>query len=180
MDEALITELQGHFDGRSRLNRVVNAIKQYKDTKEASVFFSFVDGWGKKQYLNIPIEPEELLPMLENYIKNIDKDIIEIASPPPPPIPSVNNALIVDNASEINSKVEGYKASFPETYTSCNEIRRILYESLEYRAINGLELDDYSFQIPVASDWEDKIYLFSFIGIEDGVVLFHFEGITKI
>ena len=179
MDEALITELQGHFDGRSRLNRVANAIKQYKDTKDASVFFSFVDGWGKKQYLNIHIEPEELLPMLENNIKNIDKNIIEIASPPPPPIPSVNNAFIIDNSTEINSKVVEYKASFPDTYTSCNEIRRILYETLEYRRNNNLDLDD-SFQIPVASDWEDKLYLFSFMGMENGIVFFHFDGITKI
>ncbi len=178
MDEALIIELQGHFDGRSRLKKVADAIKCY--TKDASIYYSYVDGWGNKRNINIPIEPEEILPILENYIKNIEKDIIKIAAPPPPPIPSVNNALIIDNASEINSKVEEYKISFPDTYTSCNEIRRILHESMEYRATNGLELTDSSFQIPVASDWEDKLYLFSFIGIDDGVALFHFDGIAKI
>lgn len=175
MDEALITELQDHFDGRSRLNKVVDAIKIY--TKDASIFYSYVDGWGKKHYLNIPIEPDEILPILETYIKNIDKDIIKIAAPPQ--LPSVNNAIIVDNAPVINSKVNEYKTSFPTTYTNCNKIRQILSETLQYRQSEGLDLSD-SYQIPVCSDWEDKLYLFSFIGVEDGVAFFHFDDIVKI
>lgn len=69
MDKALIAELQDHFDGRGKLKKVANAIKCY--TKDTSIFFSYVDGWGKKQYINIPIEPSEILPILEKYINCI-------------------------------------------------------------------------------------------------------------
>lgn len=79
MDKALIAELQDHFDGRGKLKKVANAIRCY--TKDASIFFSYVDGWGKKQYINIPIEPSEILPILEKYINNIDADIVRISSP---------------------------------------------------------------------------------------------------
>jgi len=172
MNEELITELQDHFDGRGRLKKVVNAIKCY--TKDASMFYSYVDGFGKKQYLNIPIEPDEILPILEKYIKNIDKDIIEIATS----ATSVN-AIIIDNASDINSKVEWYRKSFPDTFTGYDDIRNILLETLHYRQSNGDDLE-LSFQIPVCSDWEDKLYLFSFIGTKDCVAYFHFNDIVKV
>ncbi|MCM1075982.1 MAG: hypothetical protein NC411_01315 [Bacteroides sp.] len=76
MNKAQIAELQDHFDGRARLKKAANALKSY--TKEASIFFSYIDGWGKKQYINIPIEPTDVLPILEKYIENIENEIINI------------------------------------------------------------------------------------------------------
>lgn len=70
----LIYALQDHFTARARLVEAMTAIKCY--TKGASYFYSCKDGWDNKKYVNLPIESEDILPILQKYIDNIDKDII--------------------------------------------------------------------------------------------------------
>lgn len=70
----LISELQGHFTERGRLEDAKNAIKVY--TKESSFYFSYKDGWGNKKYINLPFTPDDVLPILQKYIDNIERDII--------------------------------------------------------------------------------------------------------
>lgn len=168
MDKALITELQDHFDGRGKLKKVANAIKCY--TKDASIFFSYVDGWGKKQYVNIPIEPSEILPILEKYINNIDADIVRIASP--------TKQAVIDNLADIESYISDYKQRYPETYTSIEAITTALAQAYQERKQNGSVDDGY--HVPVCSDWQDKLFTFLLIGECNDTVYFQFEGIYKL
>lgn len=168
MDKALISELQDHFDGRSKLKKVANAITCY--TKNASIFFSYVDGWGKKQYVNIPIEPSEILPILEKYINNIDADIVRIASP--------TKQAVIDNLADIESYISDYKHRYPETYTGLEPIANTLAQAYQERKQNGSEDDGY--HIPVCSDWQDKLYTFSLIGECNDIIYFRYDGIYKL
>lgn len=173
MDLAKINELQDHFDGRGRLKQVANAIKCY--TKDASFFFSYTDGWGKKKYLNIPIEPSDVLPILEKYITNIDKDILRLTSMP--------IRVIIDNSAVLDPYVEDYKSRYPSTYVSFDEIVTRLAKIYASRmADNGNGVSNpQSYHIEVCSDWEDKIYVFSFLGIDKaGTAKFTFNGISKL
>lgn len=169
MDKALITELQDHFDGRGRLKKVANAIRCY--SKDSSIFFSYVDGWGKKQYVNIPIEPSEILPILEKYIDNIDADIMRIASP----------ALqaVIDNPEELEPYVLDYKKRYPETYTTLEAITSTLAQAYQERKRDGDDEND-GYHIPVCSDWQDKLFTFSLIGECNDMVYFKYEGIYKL
>ncbi len=168
MDNALIAELQDHFDGRGKLKKVANVIKCY--SKDASIFFSYVDGWGKKQYVNIPIEPSEILPILEKYISNIEADIVRIASPA--------KQAAIDNPADIESFISDYKDRYPETYTSLETITTTLTQTYQERKRDGNEDDGY--HIPVCSDWQDKLFTFSFIGECGDMVYFQFKGIYKL
>lgn len=168
MDKALIIELQDHFDGRGKLKKVADAIKCYP--KDASVFYSYVDGWGKKQYLNVPIEPSEILPILEKYIDNIDADIVRIASP--------SLKAVIENSNEIERYVSDYKQRFPETYTCLDSILSTLVKAYQERRQNGD--GEYDYHIPVCSDWQDKIYSFSLSGECDETVYFRYDGIYKL
>lgn len=168
MDKALIAELQDHFDGRGKLKKVANAIKCY--TKDTSIFFSYIDGWGKKQYINIPIEPSEILPILEKYINNIDADIVRISS-------STKQAVI-DNLADIESYISDYKQRYPETYTSLETIISTLTQVYQTRKQDGS--GDNAYHIPVCSDWQDKLFTFSLIGECGETVYFQYEGIYKL
>lgn len=168
MDKALISELQDHFDGRGKLKKVANAIKYY--SKDASIFFSYVDGWGKKQYVNIPIEPSEILPILEKHIDNIDADILRISSPLP--------QAVIDNYNEIENYIADYKQRYPETYTSIETITTTLAQQYQERKQSGNVDDEY--HIPVCSDWLDKLFIFSLIGECNSTVYFQYQGIFKL
>lgn len=168
MDKALITELQDHFDGRGRLKKVANAIRCYP--KDSSIFFSYVDGWGKKQYVNIPVEPSEILPILEKYIDNIDADIMRIASPA--------LQVVIDDLEELERYVLDYKKRYPETYTSLEAITSTLAQAYQERNGDGNNEND-GYHIPVCSDWQDKVFAFSPIGECNDMVYFKYEGIYK-
>lgn len=170
MDKALINELQTCFDGRGRLKAASVAIQSY--TNNTSVFFSYIDGWNNKKSINIPIDPEDLLPILDRYMDNIDKEIQRIATP--------EVFVSIDNFSELEKYVKDYKSRFPETYTSLDEIHKTLKESYVGRKNEhpGLEKEDY--HIEVCFDWKDKIYIFSYLGVVDNSIMFHFNEIMKL
>ncbi len=123
MDVAKINELQDHFNGRGRLMQVVYAIKCY--SKDSSIFFSCIDGWGKKKYINIPIEPSDLLPILQKYIDSIDKDIIAMTAMPV--------RVLIDNSAELDKYVKDYERRYPSTFTSWNKIENCLAETYAAR-----------------------------------------------
>lgn len=79
MNKETIVELQSYFDGRSRLSNAIQKIKLYSNSKDASIFFGYVDGFKNKRTINIPIEPDDLLPILEKYVRNIESEIMGIA-----------------------------------------------------------------------------------------------------
>lgn len=175
-----IEELQDHFDGRSRLNKAKTALKCYP--KDGSIFYSYVDGWGKKQYVNIPIEREDLLPIIDRYLEAIGKDIersIDGAN--------INRELteddvtvIVDNKQVLEGYISDYKERYP-TYTSFDAIVHRIKKAVLSRHKNGnidaLFEDDginNAFQIEVCSDWPDKIYLIranNYRESEDGQII---------
>lgn len=173
MDIQKINELQDHFEGRGRLKQVVNAIKCY--TKNASIFYSYTDGWGNKKYLNVPIEPTDLIPILQKYIDSIDKDIIASTSAP--------DRVLVDNSSDLDQCIKDYQSRYPSTFTSYDTIASRLAETFASRMAdhgNGVS-DPQSYHVEVCSDWQDKIYVFSFLGIDKrGVAKFHFDDIFKL
>ncbi len=174
MDIEKINELQDHFDGRGRLMQLANAIHSHQNT-DAPIFLSYTDGWGKKRYLNVPIEPSDVLPILEKYINNIDRDIIKSTSMPV--------RVLIDNSAVLDPYVEDYKSRYPSTYTSFDEIIARLAEIYASRmADNGNGVSNpQSYHIEVCSDWEDKIYMFSFLGIDKtGTAKFTFNGIFKL
>lgn len=173
MDLAKINELQDHFDGRGRLRQVVDAIKCY--TKNASVFYTYVDGWNNKKYINIPIEPSDLLPILQKYIDSIDKDIIAMTAMPV--------RVLIDNSSDLDKYVEDYERRYPSTFTSWNKLSKCLTETYIARIAdhgNGVS-DPQSYHVEVCSDWQDKLYIFSFLGVDNtGTAHFHFDDICKL
>lgn len=167
-----IYELQGHFDGRSRLQKVANAIKH--QTNNASIFYSYTDGWGKKQYVNIPIEPDEILPIIEKYIDNIEKDIIKITTP--------DIEVIIVNETQLINSVEDYKSRYPSTYTSLEKLKDRLKDTylsrLEEVGCQFSIEDDY--HIEVCSDWQDKIYVFELVSADNDCIQFEFKHIFKL
>lgn len=172
MNPTVINDLQDHFDGRSRLRKASTAIKCY--TQKASLFFSYIDGWGKKQYVNIPIEPSDLLPILDNYITKIDEDIMKQISK------SDLLKVTIDNLSALTSYIEGYKNSFPSTFTSLDDIVSRLERSYKDRLDDDRYSGEEDYHIEVCSDWQDKIYVFSCEGRDDESLYFKFKGIVKL
>jgi len=170
MDKVLISELQDHFDCRGKLKKVAIALKCY--SKEASLFFSYVDGFGKKQYINIPIEPTDILPILEKYIENIDKDILEIAS--------IEKTIKIDilGQTELCGYISDYRKLYPNTYTNLDVIKSVLLKGLQSRMKSGDVSRDYS--VKVCSDWDDKVYTFLLDGERNGITYFKFDGIFKL
>ncbi|MDE7159977.1 MAG: hypothetical protein K2O24_03940 [Muribaculaceae bacterium] len=173
MDVAKINELQDHFDGRGRLKQVVDAIKCYTNT--SSIFLSYTDGWGKKKYLNIPIEPFDLLPILQKYIDNIDKDIVKLTSAPV--------RVLIVNSAVLDPLIKDYQSRCPSTFTSYDTIVYRLASIYAARVAdkgNGVS-DPMSYHIEVCSDWQDKIYMFSFLGMDKtGTAKFQFDDIYKL
>ena len=173
MDVAKINELQDHFDGRGRLKQVVDAIKCYTNT--SSIFLSYTDGWGKKKYLNIPIEPFALLPILQKYIDNIDKDIVKLTSTPV--------RVLIVNSTVLDPLIKDYQSRYPSTFTSYDTIVSRLAEIYAARmADNGNGVSNpMSYHIEVCSDWQDKVYMFSFLGMDKtGTAKFQFDDIYKL
>ncbi len=170
MDVAKINELQDHFDGRGRLKQVADAIKCF--TKNASIFYSYIDGWGKKRYLNIPIEPSDLLPILQKNIDAIDRDIIALTS----------LRAAVFNYADLEYLVLDYKRRYPETATSYETIIFRLTEAYKARLGNEEDLKrPQSYHVEVCSDWQDKIYMFTFREVDsNGVLIFTFDDIYKL
>lgn len=173
MDLAKISELQDHFDGRGRLMQVVNALQCYN--KDMSIFLSYTDGWGKKKYLNVPIEPSDLLPILKKYISAIDKDIMALTASPV--------RVLIENSKVLDSYIKDYQSRFPSTYTSYEIIVSRLAEMYASRMAdhgNGVSTP-LSYHVEVCSDWQDKIYMFSFLGIDKmGTAKFQLDDIYKL
>lgn len=170
LTKAKIYELQDHFDGRSKLQKVAFALKNR--TNNASIFYSYTDGYGKKQYVNIPIEPDEILPIIERYIENIEKDIIEITSP----------EVIIVNEAQIIDSVEDYKTRYPDTYTSLEKLKERLKQSYLSRKedVGGQFSVDDGYHIEVCSDWQDKIYVLELVSQDDDSIMFEFKEIFKL
>lgn len=173
MDYDKIDELQAQFDGRGRLIQIVNAISLYSNS--ASIFLSYTDGWQKKKYLNIPIELDELLPILLKHITNIDNDIIRLTSMPV--------RVIIENSAALDPLIKDYQSRYPYTFTSYDTIVSRLAEIYTARmADNGNDVSNpMSYHIEVCSDWQDKIYMFSFLGMDKtGTAKFQFDDIYKL
>lgn len=172
MDRALITELQDHFDGRGKLKKVANAIKCY--SKDASIFFSYVDGWGKKQYVNIPIEPSDIIPIIDKYVENIDADILRISQS--------KESFQVEfvNLPELTKYVEDYQNRFPSTFTSIEQIKARLEQSYKERLNNPQYDTKDAYHIDVCSDWKDKLYVFSLAGRNCDIIYFQLDDIYKL
>ena len=173
MDVDKINELQDHFDGRGRLKQIVDAIKQYSNT--ASIFLSYTNGFGSKKYLNIPIELSELLPILKKHIDSIDKDILFLTSMPV--------RVLIVNSAVLDPLIKDYQSRYPSTFTSYDTIVHRLAEIYAARmADNGNGVSaPMSYHIEVCSDWQDKIYMFSFLGMDKtGTAKFQFDNIYKL
>ncbi|TFU91755.1 hypothetical protein E4T81_14745 [Barnesiella sp. WM24] len=177
MDKALISELQSFFDGRSKLNYAAMAIKCY--TQKPSLFYACVDGFGNKKTINIPIEPTDLLPIIERYLDNIDKEIINISTIAAMP---VDYNVFIEGYDSLKEHISDYEQRYPETFTSYDKIVKEISESYKARLHDkehpGWEQEDY--HIPVCSDWEDKIYVFNFHNIDEKTICVIFNGIYKL
>lgn len=176
MNKELISELQSFFDGRSKLNYAAMAIKCY--TQKSTLFYACVDGFGNKRTINIPIEPTDLLPIIERYLDNIDKEIINISSISAMP---VDYNVIIEEYNKLKEYICDYERRYPETFTSYYAITKEISEQYKARMLDmedpGSEQADYL--IPVCSDWEDKVYLFNFDKIDDATIHVTFNGIYK-
>lgn len=172
LTKAQISELQGHFDGRSKLQSLVTAMKCY--TKDASFFFAYKDGWGNKKYINIPIEPEDIMPIIEKQIESIDNDIIELTTSPE------DIEVIIMNGEQLESSIADYKSRYPDTYTSLAKIRETLRQSFMCRLEDGQVNEASDYHIEVCSDWQDKIYVIEFLNQTDEYLQFEFKGIFKL
>lgn len=166
---ALIAELQDCFNGRARLQEAAMAIKIY--TKDASLFYSCVDGWGKKKYINIPIEPSDLLPLLNKYIGRIDKEIMRISG---------KVEVIIQNFADLKPCIDDYKSRYPSTYTSEDKIYQTLENAVVRRRQDNPHMVCEDYHIEVCSDWEDKVYVFSVINETMNQVTFSFNEICKV
>ena len=171
LTQAQIYELQGHFDARSRLQKVAHAIKCY--TNDASFFYSCVDGWGKKQYVNIPIEPEDIMPIIETYINNIEQDIIKLTTPP-------ELEVRIENEADLIPSIDDYKRRYPDTYTSLQTIHEKLKSTFYDRMEEAEKYEGADYHIAVCSDWQDKIYVFELLYQTDNYIHFKFKEIFKL
>lgn len=173
MSPALINELQDCFDCRGRLRKVAYAIKCY--TKNSSIFYSYTDGFGNKKCVNIPIEPQDLLPLLEKQVENIDKEIQRISCESE----YQEFSVIIRNSTELKKHISDYQARYPLTATDMQTIRTQLAQSVKWRVGNNQNsTDDY--HIPVCSDWQNKVYVFSIEAQEENVLFFNFKEIYKL
>lgn len=172
IDSALINDLQDHFDGRGRLKKASMALRCY--SKDVSIFFSYIDGFGKKQYVNLPIEPSDILPILERYINRIDGDIIRLT------LSSQPIKIVISNLSELMPIVEDYKLRFPSTFTNVEAILDRLEQSLKDRLTDEMYDGSEDYHIEVCSDWQDKIYVFFCEGRDDESFYFNFKGVVKL
>lgn len=174
MDKAAIIDLQTYFDGRAKLNNASIAIKSYSH-KNASLFFGYVDGFNNKRTINIPIAPTDILPILENYIDNIDKEIINIANGGEEPEELYE--AVIENEDELVQYITDYANRYPNTFTSLESIKNRLSKSFLERE-DCYKEDDY--HIEVCSDWQNKIYVFAFAATVADTIYFKFEEIYKL
>ena len=145
------------------------AIKIY--TKDASLFYSCVDGWGKKKYINIPIDPNDLLPLLDKYIGRIDKEIIRISG---------RVEVIIQNFADVKPYIDDYMRRYPSTYISEDKIYKTLEDAVIGRRQEHPHMVCEDYHIEVCSDWEDKVYVFSVISETLNQVVFQFKEICKV
>lgn len=156
------------------------AIKCYANANDASIFFSYTDGWNNKKYVNIPIEPEDLLPLLEKQIESIDREILNISREQSPK--SMNFNIVITNEAELLRYIEDYKTRYPSTFTSLETLKERLNETFRMRLNDGgKEVELYEdYHIEVCSDWRDKIYVLEFQDENNGEVQFLFKEIFKL
>ena len=175
LSKAQIHELQEHFNSRVLLLEVKLAMKCYPE--KSSIFFSFTNGWGKKQYLNIPIKHEDIIPIINKYIGEIDSEIIRLTTESHPK----NLKIHIQYEDNLVSAINDYKSRYPETYTNYESIVKRLKESYLGR-LSGKDTSEVSddYHVEVCSDWQDKIYVFSFAGAVDDTIYFAFKEIYKL
>lgn len=175
MNREQINELQDHFDGRSRLKKAIYALKCYP--KGASIYYSYVDGWNNKKNVNIPIEPSDLIPILEKYVEAIDNDIVKLT------FEEDLLKVCVQNGEEVEALVEGYKQQYPETFIYYQQVLELLKEAYVDRAYGEDSQGDATaedYHVQILSDWEDKVYVFKCLGEAGNTVYFWFKGVAKI
>ena len=78
----------------------------------------------------------------------------------------------IKNYKNLKMNIAYYRAMFPETYTTLEEIVAALNK--DYRETGGVS----DFGISVSSEWEDKCYGFSFNG-DNPYPSYTFTGIVK-
>lgn len=176
MTKAEINDLQSYFDGRRKLYNVLNAIKCYP--KDSSFFFNYTDGFQNKRNINIPLEPEDIISILEKYIDNIDKQIMEISNQKQ--IEPVPLSAFIDNHEELSKHIADYEMRYPDTHMSLPKIKKRLEEMYVARKADGDYPPHMDYHIEVCSDWQDKIYVFSFVNEGNVYITFHFEEIHKL
>lgn len=176
MTKAEINDLQSYFDGRRKLNNALIAIKSYP--KDSSFFFNYTDGWNKNKNINLPLEAEDIIPILENYIDNIDRQIMEISNQRQLELAPLT--AFIDNHEELSKHIADYESRYPDTYMSLHKIKKRLEEMYVARKADGDYPPHMDYHIEVCSDWQDKIYIFSFIEEGNVYITFHFEEIHKL
>ncbi len=173
--KSLIYTLQDHFNARGRIANAMLAIKTY--TKDSSYFYSCKDGWGNKKCINLPLEAEDILPILQKYIDNIDKDIIYSSI-----------EAEINSEEDLTKYVELYKQSNPKTYANIEILKHHLRKMYADRMIANDNHDDEEddevarkepYRIQVCSDINDKFYEFWCIGRCKNTLLFGFNGIDE-
>ncbi len=177
IDKAQISELQSYFDGRSKLHKAAIAIRCY--TQNPSLFYACVDGFGNKKTVNIPIEPSDLLPIIERYIENIDREIVNISRIAE--MPDKYN-IFVGEYDTLKKHIDDYEQRYPDTFTSYAQIEQIISDAYKSRLLdtNNPGMEDADYHVPVCSDWQDKIYVFSFHHIHENTIYVKFEEIYKL
>lgn len=179
MNQETIVDLQSYFDGRSRLNKVITAIKLYSnDTNNPSLFYAYVDGFKNKRTVNVPIDPADLLPILEKYVRNIENEIMGIANKSSELEEDQNEyEVIIENENDLANYITDYANRYPETYISLESIKKRLSKAFSERTDPDIAND---YHIEVCSDWQDKIYVFSFRLTVAYTIYFKFEEIYKL
>lgn len=172
--KTLISELQNHFTERGRLVDAKNAIKSYSN--DSSFFFSYKDGWGNKKYINLPFTSDDVLPILQRYIDNIERDII---------YSSVD--VEIDSENHLMNILCENNGNIPDRFVACDYIKSELKKAYAYRVIvSGTaedNLGDENYQDKPYHikrfDHSDNVYEFWLIGRYKNTLKFGFNGTLK-
>ena len=171
-----IHELQGHFDALGKLNKVYNAIQCYSKKNSSSFIYSYVDGWNKKQFVNIPVDEHEMSALIFNHMAKIESDIIKLTTR--------RDEIDVDIMGEedLLPIIEEYGERYPEACVGIDLIRNTLRKAFfarpraaEFARLGFRE----GYRVNVLGGWQDRFYEFDYLGShDDGTLIFKFLGVV--
>lgn len=87
-----------------------------------------------------------------------------------------DNCVKIDNMEEFTEYLNDYSNRYPGTYTTLTDIKRALLKGYQSRKKEDSDLD---YHIAVCSNWENKVYVFTYHGSSYGKVYFKFEEVVK-